>query len=292
MTVQLGILLALACALATNLGFLFKHRGACAAPDVDWRHPLRSGAALFRSRWFAVGMVVAVGAWVFHVGAMALAPLSLVQAVISGGLVFLTVLAERFFGFSVGRRQWIGVGLTAAGLALLAVTLPSTGGTDSKYSLAAMVAFEAGLLAVGLLLVLSHKFGAKHEHHGVLLGVASGILFGVSDVAIKALTGQIGESGASGLLSPWLLTCIAASVIAFFASARGLQKGEAVPVITLTAAGANVSAIAGGILVFGDPMPSDPLGIVVQSLAFVLVIAAAWFTPAPMRAAGTAPAAA
>src|SRR4051794_39253786 len=130
MTVQIGILLALACALATNLGFLLKHRGACAAPDVDWRHPLRSTIALFRSRWFAIGMLVAVGAWILHVGAMALAPLSLVQAVISGGLVFLTVLAERFFGFSVGRRQWVGVGLTALGLSMLAVTLPSHAGSD------------------------------------------------------------------------------------------------------------------------------------------------------------------
>jgi hypothetical protein len=284
MTVQIGILLALACALATNLGFLLKHRGACAAPDVDWKHPIRSGAALFRSKWFAIGMSVAVVAWVLHVGAMAMAPLSLVQAVISGGLVFLTVLAERYFGCCVGRRQWLGVGFTALGLALLAVTLPH-GGTDARYSLAAMVAFEAGLLAVGLLLVLSHKLGAPHQHHGVLLGTASGILFGVSDVAIKALTGQIGSDGAAGLLSPWLLTCIAASVIAFFASARGLQKGEAVPVITLTAAGANISAIAGGILVFGDPMPGDALGIVLQSLAFVLVIAAAALTPAPLRAA-------
>jgi drug/metabolite transporter (DMT)-like permease len=287
MTVQIGILLACACALATNLGFLLKHRGACAAPDVDWKHPLRSGADLFRSKWFALGMLVAVGAWLFHVGAMAMAPLSLVQAVISGGLVFLTVLAERFFGCCVGRRQWLGVGFTALGLALLAITLPH-GGTDARYSLAAMVAFEAGLLAVGLLLVMSHKLGAPHEHHGVLLGTASGILFGVSDVAIKALTGSIGSHGVAGLLSPWLLTCIAASVIAFFASARGLQKGEAVPVITLTAAGANVSAIAGGILVFGDPMPHDPIGIVLQSLAFVLVIAAAALTPAPLRAAQAA----
>jgi hypothetical protein len=45
MTVQIGILLALLCALATNLGFLYKHRGACAAPDVDWLHPVRSGAS-------------------------------------------------------------------------------------------------------------------------------------------------------------------------------------------------------------------------------------------------------
>jgi hypothetical protein len=58
-----------------------------------------------------------------------------------------------------------------------------------------------------------------------------------------------------------------------------------VPVITLTSAAANISAISGGILVFGDPMPSDPAGIAIQSVAFILVIVAAALTPAPLRAA-------
>jgi drug/metabolite transporter (DMT)-like permease len=285
MTVQLGILLALLCAFATNLGFLYKHRGACAAPDVDWKHPGRSAVGLFKSKWFAIGMGVAVVAWLFHVAALALAPLSLVQAVISGGLVFLTVLAERFFGFKVGPRQWVGVGLTALGLVLLAATLPSTGDAHSHYSMSGMIAFEAGLLFIGTMLVLSPKWGAPHEHHGVLLGTAAGVLFGVSDVAIKALTGYAGDGILAILLSPWLFVCILASVLAFFASARGLQTGEAVPVITLTSAAANVSAISGGIIVFGDPMPSDPVGIVLQSVAFVLVIVAAALTPAPVRAA-------
>jgi drug/metabolite transporter (DMT)-like permease len=213
-----------------------------------------------------------------------LAPLSIVQAVIAGGLVFLTVLAERWFGYSVGTRQWAGVGLTALGLVLLAMTLPHSGGHHS-YSTAGMIAFESALLALGTFLVLSKKLG-NHEHHGVMLGTAAGMLFGVSDVAIKALTSAAGTGGAVGvLLSPWLLTCIAASVIAFYASARGLQRGEAVPVITLTSAAANVTAISGGILVFGDPMPSDPVGVVLQSFAFVLVIVAAALTPAPLRAA-------
>jgi drug/metabolite transporter (DMT)-like permease len=284
MTLQLGILLSLACALATNLGFLFKHRGACAAPVVSMRHPVRSAVGLFRSKWFSIGMLVAVGAWTLHVAAMALAPLSVVQAVISGGLVFLTVLADRFFGYSVGNRQWLGVGLTALGLTLLAVTLPHSGGAHSRYSVAGMIAFESALLALGTYLVLSPRLG-EHEHHGVMLGTAAGILFGVSDVAIKALTGAVGHSGALGLVSPWLVTCVLASVLAFYASARGLQKGEAVPVITLTSAAANVSAISGGILVFGDPMPHDPVGIVLQSFAFVLVVVAAALTPAPLRAA-------
>jgi drug/metabolite transporter (DMT)-like permease len=284
LTIQLGILLSLACALATNVGFLLKHRGACAAPDVSLRHPLASAAGLFRSKWFTFGMLVALGAWGFHVAALAMAPLSLVQAVISGGLVFLTVLAERYFGCNVGTRQWAGVGLTALGLVLLAATLPHQGGAHSSYSLAAMIAFESALLAIGTFLVLSPQLHS-HEHHGVMLGVAAGMLFGVSDVAIKALTGAVGADGALGLLSPWLLTCVLASVIAFFASARGLQKGEAVPVITLTSAAANVTAISGGILVFGDPMPKNTVGIVMQSFAFVLVIVAAALTPAPLRAA-------
>ena len=285
MTIELGILLALLCAFTTNAAFLLKHRGACAAPDVDFRRPFRSAVGLWKSRWFAIGMLVAAGAFALHVAALALAPLSLVQAVISGGLVFLAVLAERVFGFEVGSRQWLGVALTAVGLALLAMTLPAGSDSSSGYSMAGMIAFEAGLLAVGMLLVLSPSFGAPHEHHGVLLGAAAGILFGVSDVAIKALTGSVGSDGFLGLLSPWLLTCILASVVAFYASARGLQTGQAVPVITVTSAAANVSAITGGIAVFGDPMPGDALGIAVQTFAFALVIVAAALTPAPVRAA-------
>jgi drug/metabolite transporter (DMT)-like permease len=287
LTLQLGILLSLVCALATNVGFLLKHRGACAAPDVSLKHPITSAVGLFRSKWFTIGMLVALVAWAFHVAALALAPLSIVQAIIAGGLVFLTVLAERCFGFTVGTRQWAGVGLTALGLVLLAITLPQHAGAHAGYSMAGMIAFESALLALGTFLVLSKKLGS-HEHHGVMLGTAAGILFGVSDVAIKALTGSVGDAGVAGLVSPWLLTCVLASVIAFYASARGLQKGEAVPVITLTSAAANVSAISGGILVFGDPMPNDPVGIVLQSFAFVLVIVAAALTPAPLRAARTA----
>jgi multidrug transporter EmrE-like cation transporter len=284
MTPLFGILLALACALATNVGFLYKHRGACAAPAVDVRHPWRSGRALFASRWFAIGMLVATGAWIFHVAALAIAPMSLVQAVLAGGVVLLAVMAERMFGFRIGRRQWIGLALTALGLVLLAVTLPATHGAHSRFSVPGMIAFEAGLIAVGTLLIMGPRIGAPAEHHGFMLGAAAGILFGVSDVSIKALSGLIGSAGVAGLLTPWTLVMIAASVAAFYASAKGLQDGEAVPVIAVTGTAANVAGIVGGIIVFGDPMPGNPVGLVIQCFAFVLVLFAAWLTPAPVRA--------
>jgi drug/metabolite transporter (DMT)-like permease len=286
-TPNLGILLAFACALATQLGFLYKHRGACQAPAVDIRRPIRTVKALFASRWFAIGMAVALGAWILHVGAMALAPISVVQAVLSTGVVMLAVLAERLFGFEVGRRQWVGVAMTALGLLLLVITLPSHSGTHSSFSTAGMISFEAGMIAIGALLISGPQIGAPDHHHGVMLGGAAGVLFGVSDVAIKALTGLHG--GPLGvLLSPWLAVTVVASVVAFYASARGLQDGEPVPVIAATSTAANVSTIMGGIVVFGDPMPGDTVGIVLQVFAFVLVCAAALITPPPLRAADAA----
>ena len=117
--VGLGLVCALLSALGTNLAFLFKHRGAVAAPDVDMHHPLRSAIDLFRSKWWSIGWGVAAVAFALHVAALTLAPISIGQAVLAGGLVFLAVLAERFFGFELGRRQWIGIGVVAVSLALL-----------------------------------------------------------------------------------------------------------------------------------------------------------------------------
>jgi drug/metabolite transporter (DMT)-like permease len=283
MSLNLGILLALACAVATQLGFLYKHRGANDAAAVDLSCPVKSARALFSCKWFALGMAIATGAWIFHVAALAFAPLSVVQAVLSTGVVILAVMADRLFGFTVGRRQWLGVGLTAVGLVLLVVTLPASTGSHSHFSFSAMVAFEAGLLALGALLISGPRLGAPDHHHGIMLGAASGVLFGVSDVAIKALTGLGGMGAVIG--SPWLGVAIVASVVAFFASARGMQQGEAVPVIAATSTAANVSTIAGGLIVFGDPMPGDALGITLQVVAFVMVVAAALLTPPPVRAA-------
>jgi drug/metabolite transporter (DMT)-like permease len=287
MTLTLGIALALGCALTTNLGFLYKHRGACAAPEVDFRRPVTSAKQLFSSKLFAIGMGIAVVSWIFHVAAMAMVPLSVVQAVLAGGIVMLAIMAERALGVRIGRRQWAGLGMTAIGLVLLGVSLPAVHGAHSQFSVPGMIAFEAGLIAVGTLLIMGPRIGAPRHQHGVMLGAASGILFGVSDVAIKALTGMIAAHGLMGLASPWLIVTVAASIVAFFSSAKGLQDGQAVPVIAVTSTAANVSGIVGGLVVFGDPLPSSAFGIAVQVMAFTLVIVAAWLTPAPARAAAT-----
>ncbi len=79
------------------------------------RHPWRSVRSLFASRAFAIGMVVATTGGVLHLFALALAPISVVQAVMAIGLVPLAVAAQRGSRRSLPRRQWSGVWCTAAG---------------------------------------------------------------------------------------------------------------------------------------------------------------------------------
>jgi hypothetical protein len=284
-SVQLGLLLALATAFVSILGFLYKFRGAAEAPPVQWRHPVRSTLALFSNKWWTLGIIVATSSWFLHVAALSLAPISLVQSVIAGGLVLLTVVAERLFGIGVSRREWIGVALTAAGLAFLAATLGDTGDAKhSDYETLTLAAYVGGLALASLLpMVLAMRDKA---HAGTLLAAAAGIQWGASDVAIKAASGGFADDGlVATFFGPLTIVITVLSLVGLVVSARSLQVGEAVPVIAVTSAAANLCTIASGLIVFGEPLPDGSLSVVLRMLAFTLVVVAAALTPGPVRAA-------
>jgi drug/metabolite transporter (DMT)-like permease len=233
-SVQLGLVLAVICAFTSVVGFLYKHRGAVESPDVDWRRPVGSSLSLFRSRWYILGIVVALGSWGFHVAALSLAPISLVQTVIAGGLVLLTVVADRLFGFTVTRREWIGVALTAAGLAFLAATLEGAGDSaHSDHGAGTLALYVGGAAALGL---MAAAVAARRDRHGAtLLAASAGLIWGASDVSIKALSDSL-DDGIGVLLHPLALVILVASLVGLAISARSLQVGKAVPVIAVTSA--------------------------------------------------------
>jgi multidrug transporter EmrE-like cation transporter len=265
------------------LGFLFKHRGAVRAPEVRWSNPVRSTLALFRSPWYALGLAVAMASWGLHVAALALAPISLVQSIIAGGLVLVTILADRLFGLHVSRREWIGVALMAAGLAFLAATLEGTADSaHADWDGLPLAVYAGGATALGTALVLVSR-GRRSE--GLYLAASAGALWGASDIAIKALSGRLDDLGAGVLLHPLALVILVLSLYGLLVSGRSLQLGDAVPVIAVTSAVANMLTIASGPIVFGEPLPHDTLGLVARLAAFALVIAATALTPPPVKAA-------
>jgi hypothetical protein len=283
-TVALGLLLALLTAFGSIAGFLYKFRGARQAPPVEFGRPIASTVRLFRAPLYSLGIAIALGSWFVHVGALTLAPITLVQSTIAGGLVLLTVVADRLFGIAVTRREWIGVALTAAGLAALALTLD--GGAHSAHSHYAPLTLAAYLIVVsaaGLLL-------AAGSRRANVLAVSAGLLWAASDTSIKALSSHLSALGIGVLLHPLALFILLASLIGLLVSARSLQLGEAVPVIALTSAAANLTTIAAGPIVFGEPLPSGQVALAVRLAAFILVIVAAALTPPPLRVAAGQPA--
>jgi hypothetical protein len=281
-SVQIGLLLAVATALASIVGFLYKHRGAVESPEVDWKRPVWSSLVLFRSRAYTAGVLIAMAGWGFHVGALALAPISLVQATIAGGLVMLTVIADRFFAHQVTRREWIGVAMAAAGLAFLALTLEGGGDeAHSNYESATLAVFVGVTIAAGIAVAVA---GRATRRAGILFGASAGLLWAASDTTIKALSDALGEDSAAAILiNPMALLILLLSLAGLLVSARSLQLGPAVPVIAVTSVAANAVTIAAGPIVFAEPLPDDTLGLAVRMLAFTLVVVAAALTPPPLE---------
>src|SRR2546421_4592328 len=278
-SVQLGLLLAVLTAFGSVAGFLYKFRGAREAAPVDMRRPLSSSIALFSSPVYTLGIGIALGSWGLHVAALSLAPISIVQSVIAGGLVLLTVIADRVFGHDVTRREWIGVGLTALGLAFLAATMHGTAGSrHSDYDPSTLAVYVGAAAGIGLLAAAASR---RTTAGGPALALSAGLLWGASDVSIKALSHHL-DQGAFGWIHPLALVVLFASIVGLAVSARSLQVGDAVPVIAVTSASANLCTIAAGPIVFGEPLPSDQFQLGVRLLAFALVIGASALTPPPL----------
>jgi hypothetical protein len=126
-----GLLLALGSAAALNWGFFRQHGAATSLPRLSLQRPLRSLGLLFANRPWLVGFSVGIGGWGLYILALALAPLSLVQAASAGGIGLLALLVTRSSG-GLSRREWGGVAAAVAGLALLAVSL--AGGVAGRRS--------------------------------------------------------------------------------------------------------------------------------------------------------------
>jgi drug/metabolite transporter (DMT)-like permease len=277
-SVQIGLALALVAAMAANLASLLKHRGCQRVAAIDVRRPLHSARGLAGSRWFAAGWGLAALAWLIHVAALSMAPISLVQSVLAGGAVTLAVMSQGLFGNTVARRQWLALLLGGAGLALLALTFPHFSGSHSSFALGSILGFEGGLALIAAGLAIGHRSERLAARRGVMLASLSGVLFALAGVAIKALTSAEGTS--VPVLGFWIAFIVVCGGLAQYTAIVALQRGGAIETIGLMGLVANGTQITAGVIVFGDPLSGTPLGIALQASAFAMVCFSALLLPA------------
>ena len=270
--IAVALLLALASAAALNWSYLVQHGEAAAMPPLSVRRPIRSLRLLFTNlRWLA-GFFVGVTGWVLYVAALALAPLSLVQAVAAGGIGLLALFVWRLGGVELTRREWLGVGIAVAGLALLALSL---GGGHDKGLHGSWIAIAAWLACSAALAVLATV--APGLAPGAGLGAAAGLFYAAGDIGTKAAVG----GGWRLAFVPVLLACHG---FAFVCLQLGFQRGSALATAGVATLLTNAVPIAAGVVLFHEHLPGGVLGVV-RVLAFGAVVAGAAALARPEREA-------
>jgi hypothetical protein len=259
--------LAAGSALALNWGYFTQHEQASRLPPLSVRRPFRSRLLLFSNRRWLAGFTIGIGGWALYVAALSLGTLSLVQAASAGGIGILALLVWRLGGVRLSRREWGGVGLAIAGLALLAVSLAGTGTTHP-------FAAHASWAGVGAWMALSGGLAAAFAGPcsrllagGAGLGIAAGICYAAGDVGTKAAVG-----GGARLL--FAVPVLAAHGLGFVFLQLGFQRGGALTTAGVATLITNAVPIAAGMVLFGDGLPSGALGVA-RVLSFAAVVAGA-----------------
>jgi hypothetical protein len=259
-----GLLLSLASAAALNWGFFAQHGAAAGLPPLRLRAPVRSLRTLFGSGRWTLGFATGLVGWALYVVALALAPLSLVQAASAGGIGLLALLVWRTSGERPPERELGGVALAAGGLVLLGVSLA---GQQHVHGRGSWVAVAVWIGASGGLALAAVCLRSTVLRSGAGFGLAAGLLYAAGDVATKAAVG----SGARLAFVPAVLACHG---LAFVALQLGFQRGGALATAGVATLFTNALPIAAGTSIFHEGLPAGVLGAV-RVAAFAAVVAGA-----------------
>ena len=261
MSLEVGLVAALASALALNWGYWAQHGAAATMPPLSLRRPVASLLLLFTHRRWTIGFLVGIGGWVLYVGALKLAALSLVQSVSAGGIGVLAVLAWRFGSARPSRRELVSLALALAGLVVLAASLAHGSPTGNRASATAVALWIAVSVSLAGLIVLA---GRRRLRAGAGFGIAAGLLYASGDVATKAAVG----GGARLLFVAVLLACHG---VAFVVLQLGFQRGGVLATAGLASLFTNAVPIVAGIALFGEGLPGGWTGAA-RLFAFAAVV--------------------
>jgi len=265
-----GLLLALGSAALINLGFLLQHRGLAERPAAGLaaggpaaERPADGLAATLRTAvrnptWLSGQLLGWIG-FGTQIVAVAITPLSLVQAFAAGGLALSVPLAAVLFSYRITGRQLLAVILIAACLA----TLPIGFSTARDH-------LHAGSLGLTVAVLVALAIIAARAAH--LRAVAAGAFYGVADAAIKAVSIGWHAHGGSALLSVWTLVAALATVGGFLTFQSALRDDGAIGSISVMTALAALVALACGLVAFGESLGASLVTVVAHLVAIAAVL--------------------
>ncbi|MFE6171937.1 hypothetical protein [Streptomyces sp. NPDC056464] len=269
-----------------SLGFVLEKRALTALPEVSVRQPARLLRLVLGSPLWIGGSLSLAAGFAAQLVVYRTLPIAAAQGIFVSGLVLLVLLSARLLGEATSGRERYALGAILAALLMVVLSLregPGGGETVSRhapYPLILLVCVPS--LAAGVWLYNSAERRTRHRHRlpttGVEYGVAVGLLYGVSSLAIKGVSSHLTTSGPVAALldllsSPYPYLLLFTGAFGLVMSQAALQRCRASLIVPVCTTVTCLYTAVLGTLSFGESLPEDPLRLVLRVAGTALALA-------------------
>jgi drug/metabolite transporter (DMT)-like permease len=276
-----GLALALLATSAYNSGLIVEKQALERLPAISGRRVVSLALTLGSSpRWLA-GFSLMLCGLAFQVLALMLAPVTVVQPVMASGVAVVLVLSRVVLREHLGRGEYVCVAVMALSVILLALSAGGAAGeVGHRFSVVRIAAVAAASVLIALAAAASALRAGSRRHGppvtGVSYGIATGLLYGVAALAIKALSGALlHRHGAAGILiavlsSPYLYVmagCSAAGLVLFQTALQRCRISIVAPVSNVLG---SIYFMVVGTWLFHERLPSDPVRLTLRLVGIVI----------------------
>jgi len=277
-----GVAAALLANVLYSTGFVLEKRALTAMPSVSVRNPARLLRQVLGSPLWIGGSLALAAGFGAQLAVYRTLPIAAAQGIFVSGLVLLLLLSSALLGEETSGRERYAVGAILLALLMVVLSLSENSDTVGRGAPAPLVLTVClPSLAAGLWLYSSAERRAKHRHRmptaGVEYGVAVGLLYGVSSLAIKGVSSYLTTQGLGGavvdlLRSPYPYLLMFTGAFGLIMSQAALQRCRASLIVPVCTTVTSLFTAVLGTLAFGEALPDEPVRLGLRIAGTVLAV--------------------
>lgn len=218
------------------------------------------------------GLGVQALGYALYVAALSDAPISLVAVMMQGGIAMFVIFAVVFLHERATPREWTGIVGIVAAMVMLACSLNAgaAGGAANVKSLSAFTVISLGVAAVPFAI-------ARIRRGGIATAIASGIAFGLGSLYTKPLADIFAAHASADpmlrvFVQPWLYLISVANIAGLILLQNSFHAARGIIAMPLSSAISSLVPIIGGMIAFGEVLPTEPIAASLRIAAFALTV--------------------
>lgn len=278
-----GVAAALLANVLYSTGFVLEKRALAGLPPLSAARPGRALLLLAGSPLWLVGALALAAGFAAQLVVYRVLPIAVAQGLFVSGLVLLLPLSSVVLGERLTAAERRGVAVIGAALLALVASLHDSAEPIARTAPAdTLLALCGPALGLAVWLYVTAERRARRRHRppptGVAYAVAIGLLYGVSSLAIKGVSGHLTAAGLADALpallaSPHPYLLLLTGALGLVLSQTALQRCRASLIVPVCTTVTCVFSVACGTVAFGEPLPQDPLRLALRLGGTALALA-------------------